>query len=341
MSATFPNAAPSFRGRIGGDARSGYYPVPHRYRLHVAPSCPDGLRIAVTHSLLGLGATLPVTPLPALPDAPDGGYTALRPLYEASAHRHPGPAAPPVLSDAWTGRVVSTHAGEILGDLVRHFGGPGSRDVPPAGREAVTRAVGRLCDQGVSDAAQRAGRSDADDAARSAALEGLLLTLGMFERRLSGSPCLLGEEPTPADVHLWVALVQLDTVHRWHLDAAAVHRVTGHPRLWAYARRLASHPAFAPHLDLEGIVLRHHAHCRGREAAGAAVRIVDWRPTGPVDRAPAVTVSEPLAERIGRAGGSEGASGGPAASGRGEVRGGRGQELPGPRSLHATASDQL
>ncbi|NYV78076.1 glutathione S-transferase family protein, partial [Streptomyces sp. UH6] len=55
-----------------------------------------------------------------------------------------------------------------------------------------------------------------------------------------------------------------------------VHRITGHPRLWAYARRLAAHPAFGVHLDLDGIARRHHAHCRGEEGAGAAVQIVDW-----------------------------------------------------------------
>ncbi|CAM5231839.1 hypothetical protein STENM223S_10112 [Streptomyces tendae] len=56
-----------------------------------------------------------------------------------------------------------------------------------------------------------------------------------------------------------------------------MHRTTEHPRLWAYARRLTAHPAFGPHLDLDGIARRHHAHCRGTEAAGAAVPIMDWQ----------------------------------------------------------------
>jgi putative glutathione S-transferase len=75
---------------------------------------------------------------------------------------------------------------------------------------------------------------------------------------------------------LWVTLVQLDTVHRHHLDASAVQRIAAHPALWAYARRLAAHPAFGAHLDLDGIARRHHAHCRGLEAAGSAVQILDW-----------------------------------------------------------------
>lgn len=123
MLATHPDPVPAFRGRIGQDPRSGYHAVPHRYRLYLTPSCPECLRIAVTHDLLGMGDTLPVTLLPALPDTADGGHGALRPLYEAGSHRHPGPALAPVLGDDWTGRIVSTHAPDILRD-----GADGSAD---------------------------------------------------------------------------------------------------------------------------------------------------------------------------------------------------------------------
>lgn len=50
---------------------------------------------------------------------------------------------------------------------------------------------------------------------------------------------------------------------------------TDHPALWACARRLAAHPAFGTHQDLDGIERRHHARSHGLEAAGAAVRIPD------------------------------------------------------------------
>lgn len=277
MSAASPTAAPvpRFRSRIGCDARSGYYAAPHRYRLHLAPSCPNCLQIAITHRLLGLDDTLPVTLLPALPDGPDGGHLALRPLYEAGAHQHRGPAAAPVLSDDWTGTVVSTHTPDILRDLARRFGGDGP-DLYPRGTEQAVETVSRLCERGIVSAAQRAGRSDGDPADRTSGLATLLRTLDVLDWRLASHAYVLGAELTLADVQLWVTLVQLDLVHRHHLDAAAVQRVTEHFRVWAYARRLAAHPAFGPHLDLDGITRRHHAHCRGEEAAGAAVRIVDW-----------------------------------------------------------------
>ncbi|MCP8707337.1 glutathione S-transferase C-terminal domain-containing protein [Streptomyces sp. AC04842] len=276
MSATSPSAAvPPFRGRIGDDPRSGYYAAPHRYRLHLSLTCPHCLQIAVTHSLLGLADVLPVTLLPAVPDAPDGGHRALRPLYEASAHLYPGPALAPVLHDNWTGTVVSTNAPDIVRDLARRFGGHGDCLLPLDSDEAFA-AVERLCEQGVHETAQRAGLHGGDRAERDTALATLLRALDVLELRLASREYVLGDDLTLADVRLWVTLVQLDTVHRHHLDASAVHRITEHLRLWAYARRLTAHPAFGPHLDLDGIARRHHAHCRGTEAAGAAVPIMDW-----------------------------------------------------------------
>lgn len=229
MSATSPTSAePPFRSRIGDDPRSGYYAAPHRYRLHLSLTCPHCLQIAVTHSLLGLADVLPVTLLPAVPDAPDGGHRALRPLYEASAHLYPGPALAPVLHDNWTGTVVSTHAPDIVRDLARRFGGHGDCLLPRESDEAFA-AVERLCEQGVNATAQRAGLHGGDRAERDNALATLLRALDVLELRLASQEYILGDDLTLADVRLWVTLVQLDTVHRHHLDASAVHRITEHP----------------------------------------------------------------------------------------------------------------
>ncbi|QIJ61007.1 glutathione S-transferase C-terminal domain-containing protein [Streptomyces sp. JB150] len=272
---TSPPPLPSFRGRIGCDANSGYYAVARRYRLHLSPSCPHSLRLAVAHSLLGLDDTLPVTLLAPVPDGPGGEHLALRPLYEASSHHHPGPATAPVLSDEWTGRIVSTHAPDILRDMARHFGRD-RRELWPRGADAEIAAVEHLCAYGVEEAAQSAGRAGAGAGERRTALARLLGTLRQWEARLGFHDYVLGDRITVADVQVWVTLVQLDLVHRRHLDAAAVHRIADHPHLWAYARRLAAHPAFGRHLDLPGIARRHHARCQGLEAAGAAVQILDW-----------------------------------------------------------------
>ncbi|GHE08614.1 glutathione S-transferase C-terminal domain-containing protein [Streptomyces alanosinicus] len=273
--ASVHRSAPAFRGRIGRDARSGHYAVPHRYRLHVSTACPDGLRLAVGHSLLGLDTACPVTFLPAVPDCPGDGHSALRPLYEASAHHYTGPALAPVLSDDWSGRVVSTHAPDILRDLDR-LPRAGRGSLYPCGLESVIEAVERMCAEGIEEAAQRAGQAGAGPAERAAALDVLLDTLGRLENRLTGEEYLADDRLTAADVELWVALVQLDLVHGCHLDASAVHRIAGHRALWTYARRLSAHPAFGRHLDPDGISRRHQDRCQGLEAAGAAVPILDW-----------------------------------------------------------------
>ncbi|MFB7509785.1 glutathione S-transferase C-terminal domain-containing protein [Streptomyces broussonetiae] len=267
-------ACPVFRGRIGQDARSGHYAVPHRYRLHLSTACPDGLRLAVGHSLLGLDAGCPVTVLPAVPDCPGGGHAALRPLYEASAHHYTGPALAPVLSDDWSGRIVSTEARDILRDLDR-FPHEGGAALYPSGQESVIEAVEAMCDA-IEEAAQCAGRADTGPVERAAALDALFDTLGRLENRLTEEEYLVDDRLTAADVELWVTLVQLDMVHRCHLDASAVHRIAAHRALWVYAGRLAARPAFGRHLDLEGISRRHHGRCQGLEAAGAAVQILDW-----------------------------------------------------------------
>ncbi|MFE7130995.1 glutathione S-transferase C-terminal domain-containing protein [Streptomyces sp. NPDC057638] len=276
--APLPPAPPAFRGRIGRDARSGYHAAARRYRLYLSLSCPSCLRIALTHSLLGLRETLPVMLLPAVPDGPDGEYSVLRPLYESSSHRHPGPASAPVLSDDWSGRIVSTHSPDILRDLARHFDRPGP-DRPalyPPGAEEEIETVARLSEYGIGEAARRAGRPGADAMARRAALGALFRALGSLERRLATRRFILGEAITIADVWLWVALVRFDTVHRPHLDAAAVHRAARHPWLWSYARRLAAHPAFGPLLDLDGIARRHRAPGKAPRAGGTPPRILDW-----------------------------------------------------------------
>ncbi|MFE0252708.1 glutathione S-transferase C-terminal domain-containing protein [Streptomyces sp. NPDC059010] len=266
---------PAFRGRIGRDARSGHYAVPRRYRLHLSTACPDGLRIAVAHSLLDLDDVCPATFLPAIPDCPDGGHTALRPLYDASAHRYAGPAHAPVLSDDWSGRIVSTHAPDITRDLARRFGG-GRLELYPCGAESEIEAVEQMCALDIEEAAQAAGAAGAGRAERDEALGTLLRSLGVLDRWLDGREYMIRDQITAGDVELWVTLVQLDTVHRHHLDAATIERVADHAALWGYARRLTAHPAFGAHLDLDAIARRHQARCQGLEAAGAAVQILDW-----------------------------------------------------------------
>ncbi|MET8569200.1 glutathione S-transferase C-terminal domain-containing protein [Streptomyces sp. NPDC004783] len=216
MSVTPLAPAPAFRGRVGRDPRSGHYAVPRRYRLHLSPGHGDSLRVAVVHGLLGLDEVCPLSLLDPEPDCPDGGHSVLRPLYEASAHHYRGPAVAPVLSDGWSGRIVSTHAPDIMRDLARHFASAGP-ELYPRGAEAAIEAVEQLCARA------------ADPAARD-----------QLEQRLTARRHVLGDRLTAADVEVWVALTRLGT---------SAYRTGDHPALWAHVRRLGTHPAFARHLE--------------------------------------------------------------------------------------------
>ncbi|MER7777557.1 glutathione S-transferase C-terminal domain-containing protein [Streptomyces sp. NPDC096191] len=219
MSVTSLAPAPAFRGRLGRDPRSGHYAVPRRYRLHLSPGHDDCLGIAVVHSLLALDEICPVTVLDPVPDRADGGHSVLRPLYEASAHHYRGPAVAPVLSDGWSGRIVSTHAGDIMRDLARSFTPAAGPVLYPSGAEAELAAVEELCVR----------------AADPAALPGVL---DLLERRLTAHSHVLGDRLTAADVQVWAALVRRDRPGHG----------AGHPALWSHVRNLTAHPAFGRHL---------------------------------------------------------------------------------------------
>ena len=212
MSATPLTAVPSrrpgpaFRGRIGCDARSGHYAVPRRYRLHLSLSCPDCLRIAVTHSLLGLDETLPGDPAARRARRP--GRRALRAAPAVRGERAPLPRS---------GRGAGAQRRLVRTDRQhphpRHPARPGpalrrpaAPTLYPSGAEAEIEAVARLCEQGIDAAAQRAGQcrrrrpGDARDA-----LGSLLRTLGSLDAaaRRPGRTSWATNSPPPT-CELWV-----------------------------------------------------------------------------------------------------------------------------------------
>ncbi|MGW7520454.1 glutathione S-transferase family protein [Streptomyces sp. NPDC054796] len=203
-----------FRGRIGCRDGSGFHAVPHRYRLHLVPSCPSSLRIAVTRRLMGLHATLPVTVLPPAPDA-GHGYASLGGLYEATRHRYQGTLSAPVLSDGWTGRIVSNHAPDIVRDLAGRFErGAEAPELYPVERARGIGAFEELAEERPDEALV-----EAEDRLTAAGGDGAFL---------------LGGALTAADVQLWAVV----TVRRYGPRGAAGPRVTEH------VARLGALPAF-------------------------------------------------------------------------------------------------
>ncbi|OPC84280.1 hypothetical protein B4N89_28110 [Embleya scabrispora] len=272
-----------FRGRIG----AGFRAEPYRFHLYLCLACPKSLRVAITRDLKGLGDVVGTSLVDPVRDGrgwafrdgdghgldPVGGFAFLREAYEATEYHYDGPVSVPVLWDRWSGRIVSNHAPHVLRDLATAFGG--GPDLYPADRREELCALETLFEEDVTDAAQRAGRAPAGSR-RAEAMDTVLATLAVAERRLAVRPFLLGDRLTSADVHLWVTLVHLDAVHKRHLDAADVHRLAAHPHLWAYARRLNLIPAFRDNLRLDHIARNHRSHCRGPAASGVSIALNDW-----------------------------------------------------------------
>ncbi|MEU1621003.1 glutathione S-transferase C-terminal domain-containing protein [Streptomyces sp. NPDC005722] len=222
-----------FRSRIGVDLAGGFYPAPRRYELFLSPGCPLSQRVAITLDLLGLRDSVVTTPVPA-GAAGSAALAALRGAYEATWHRYDGPLTVPALCDRWTGRVVSNHTPDILGDLTGRLGTDGCPPAPPLCPPALMagiEAVRHMVDTGVTGAAELA--TDGPPADRDAALRTLHATLDLLDRRLACGPYVLGGRLTAADVDVWVALSHL---------ASGLLCSYGH--LTAYVARLGGHPAF-------------------------------------------------------------------------------------------------
>ena len=272
-----------FRGRIG----FGFRAEPYRYHLYLCLACPRSLRVAITRDLKGLGRVVGTSLVDPVRDGrgwafregeghgldPVGGFAFLREAYEATEHHYDGPVTVPVLWDRWSGRVVSNHAPHILTDLATGFAG--GRDLYPVGRREELASLETLFEEDLTEAAQQAGRAPAGPR-RAEAMGTLLATLEWVERRLGARAFLMGDAPTAADVHLWASLVHVDAVHKRHLDAPDVREIAAHPRLWAYARRLARVPAFRDNLRLDHIARNHRSHCRGPAASGVSIALGDW-----------------------------------------------------------------
>jgi putative glutathione S-transferase len=264
-----------FRARIGSSRAGGYYAAPHRFQLYLRLGCPHSLRVSITLDLLGLRDAVPAVALAPHADAP----AALRTAYRSTEHHYDGPFTVPALCDRWSGRVVSNRAADILDDLADRLAPAEAPPLRPAGWVQDIETVRLLVDEGVTEAAQRAGAAPAS-ARRGEALHTLLTALDLLDQRLAATPYVLGGCLTAADVDLWTALVQLDAVHRLHLDADTVELLAGHRHLWSYVRRLHELPAFHRNFRAEETARLHARTCRGPGCSGAAVRLPGILPAG-------------------------------------------------------------
>jgi putative glutathione S-transferase len=243
-----PGPLVRFTGRIGPAGEAG------RYHVYGGWFCPWSHRVAITRALAGLTGIVGMSFVDGYRDGrgwafrarygpdPVNGFALLREAYEATRPGFDGHVSVPALWDRATGRLVSndcTGIGLDLATRFEHLAAPVVRPYPEPLRDRIDeldRWLGPAVNQGV-------GAAGSPGPARQA----LLAAFAELDDRLAGSRYLLGDEPTEADVRLWVTLVRYDVgANAGRTINPGLHV---YPRLWSYARDLYRIPAFRDTTD--------------------------------------------------------------------------------------------
>ncbi|WP_157247531.1 glutathione S-transferase C-terminal domain-containing protein [Nonomuraea typhae] len=274
-----------FQGRIGGE----HHPAePGRYHLYAAHLCPWAQRAAIVRTLAGLDD---VVGLSYVDDERDGrgwafrerrgadpvnGFAFLEQAYDATEPGYAGHISVPVLWDRVSGRIVSNHYPDITIDLATRFerwADPGVRLYPAELRvqiDARNDEILREINHGAGRVGTARTQEDYDERRRRvvAAFERLDAHLG--ERRY-----LVGNQPTEADVRLWVTLARFDLGYN-PAYRISERPLTAFPNLWAYARDLYQRPAFRDTTDFTAFGLRPAEEYPDVKRIDVPIADADW-----------------------------------------------------------------
>ena len=160
----FVRAESAFRGWVRE-------PVPGRYRLYVAKSCPWAHRTLVVRALKGLDRAIPV--FYARPGMFEngwefgaGGIRFLHELYVKAVPAYTGRVTVPALWDDQEGRIVNNESSEIIRMLNREFDALARRKLADLYPEKLKKEIDWLNDRiyrTVNNGVYRAGFATAQD----------------------------------------------------------------------------------------------------------------------------------------------------------------------------------
>jgi putative glutathione S-transferase len=232
-------------------------PEPGRYRLYASYACPWAQRVLIVRKLLGLEDLLDLTIVDPIRDEkgwrmPGGDPEYLSELYHATDPGYSGRYTVPVIWDAEEGRIVTNDFPRITLDLETSWST--TPDLYPEPLRAEIDAMNDRLYHGLNNAVYEAGFAR-DQQAYEEAVARVFTTLDDLEARLAGSTYLF-DRLTDSDVRLYTTLARFDTVYYAHFKCS-VRRLSDHPALWAYARRLYAIPAFRETTDFDHIK-RHY-----------------------------------------------------------------------------------
>ncbi|SER95160.1 putative glutathione S-transferase [Propionibacterium cyclohexanicum] len=262
------------RGRV---ARGGpFEPDTGRYHLYASLACPYAHRTLIVRKLKGLEGAISVSLLDPIRDGrgwafregagqtldtAGNGFRFLSQAYQASVPggHYTGRVSVPVLWDKLTGTIVANYFPTITIDLETQFdewAGNPQLDLYPEDLRADIDELNDCVGEHVNAGVYHAGFAD-NQSAYEAGCQEVFESLDWLESRLDrDGPYLFGNRLTEADVRLWVTLVRFDSVYYGHFKVNR-RRLVDFPKLWEYARRLYSIPAFAQTTDFDHIK-RHY-----------------------------------------------------------------------------------
>ncbi|KAI0000247.1 glutathione S-transferase [Xylariaceae sp. FL0662B] len=247
----------AFRNFVSKDPNSPFPAEKGRYALYLAPTCPWAHRTLIVRAMKRLEDVIDLYLLNpfmgpegwffdgALPQDPLYGFRTLRQLYRKVDPDYGGRVTVPVLWDKKTATLVNNESSEIIRMLYSEF----DAFVPEALREASKPAGGfypahlrsEIDDMNgwvyhtVNNGVYKAGFATTQ-AAHDGAVYPLFASLDRLEAHLAdrGTPFLLGNHVTEADVRLYTTLVRFDVAYHsvFMCNLKSVRHNYPHLHLW-------------------------------------------------------------------------------------------------------------
>jgi putative glutathione S-transferase len=182
------------------------------------------------------------------------GATHMHEIYSKADPRYTGRATVPVLWDKLRKTIVSNESSEIIRMLNQAFVGLGddTLDLYPDALSGEIDDLNAKVYEKFNNGVYRAGFA-ATQEAYDEAVTAVFAMLDELELRLSdGRRYLFGEQPTEADVRLFVTLVRFDPAYHG-LFKCNLRRLADYPNLTAYVNRIMELPGARDTVEVEHI----------------------------------------------------------------------------------------
>ncbi|KAF2159175.1 hypothetical protein M409DRAFT_30314 [Zasmidium cellare ATCC 36951] len=259
----FKRPEQQFRNWISRDRQAEFPAEKDRYHLYVSYACPWAHRTLITRKLKGLEDIITftvvhwdlrsrgwrfATPEEAEPEknvTPDPlhpGFTHLRDVYFESKPDYDGRFTVPVLYDKKKKRIVSNESREIIRMLYYEFDHLLPRefamvDLLPSELQDEIEDTSEWTYFGINDGVYKTGFSTTQESYDNN-VKILFKSLDRAEQHLATSPgpYYFGENPTEADIRLYVTLIRFDIVYVQHFKCNIRDIRSGYPALHRWLR---------------------------------------------------------------------------------------------------------